>query len=141
MLKREITYEDFNDEKVTDVFYFNISKPELVEMELEFEGGLTSLIKKLIETKNFRELILMFKKIVLMAYGEKSDDGKQFVKNDTLRERFSQMAAYNVLFMELATDSNAAAEFLKGALPKDLVVDLDKTLAETPLTAVPTPTT
>ncbi len=120
MLKRGITYEDFNGETVTDIFYFNISKPELIEMEVEYAEGFGSWIKKIIDAKDHKTLLYQFKKLVLLAYGEKSEDGKRFIKNDQLREEFSQTAAYQSLFIELATNDNAASTFLIGALPKDM---------------------
>ena len=130
MLTREISYTDFNGEKVTEKFYFNISKPELVEMEVEYKEGLGQKIQNIIDAKDYRQLIKMFKEIILTAYGQKSEDGRRFIKNDTLREEFVQMAAYHVLFIELASDADAAAEFLKGVLPKDMTGEMDKALAE-----------
>lgn len=137
MLKREITYEDFNGNTVTDVFYFNISKPELVELEVEQKQGFSSWIQGVIESKDSKELVAQFKRIVLLAYGQKSEDGKRFIKSDELREEFSQTAAYQTLFMELSTNDQAAANFIKGVLPKDMTVDFDKNLAaqtQTPTT-------
>lgn len=125
MLKRDITYTDFEDKEHTETFYFNISKPELIELEVEVEGGLGDFLAKIIKEMNGKELIKYFKQIVLMAYGVKSDDGKRFIKSDQLREEFSQTAAYNALFMELATDDGAAADFLRGVLPRDMVNDID----------------
>lgn len=121
MLKREIKYEDFNGDETTDTFYFNLSKPELIELEVEYPEGFVGMLNQIIETKDNRELIKLFKKIVLLAYGEKSPDGKRFVKNDELREQFEQTAAYQALFVELATTDDAATNFLKGILPKDMV--------------------
>lgn len=121
MLKREIKYEDFDGNTVTETFYFNISKPELIELEVEQEKGLGAWIQKIIDTKDHKELIAQFKRIILLAYGEKSEDGKRFVKSDQLREDFSHTAAYISLFTELATSDEAASTFLKGVLPKDLV--------------------
>lgn len=126
MLKRDITYEDFNGETVTEVFYFNISKPELIEMEVEYKYGFGAQIEKIIEAKDNKTLLRMFKRIVLMAYGQKSEDGKRFIKSDQLREEFSQTAAYSTLFMELAQDDGAAVIFLKGVLPKDMAGEIDK---------------
>jgi hypothetical protein len=137
MLKREIEYEDFNGVKTTDVFYFNISKPELIELEVEYEQGFGKLLEDIVEAKNNKELVKQFKAIVLMAYGQKSEDGKRFIKSDQLREEFSQTAAYNALFMELATDDNAAVVFLQSVLPKDMVGDIDAAK----LTALPSPPT
>lgn len=126
MLKRSITYEDFNGETTTDIFYFNISKPELIELEVEVDQGFTNWLQQIIETKEKKGLIEQFKRIILLAYGEKTPDGKRFVKSDELREQFSQTAAYQTLFMELATDDDAAAAFLKGVLPNDMVAELEK---------------
>lgn len=123
MLKKEIKYEDYDGNQVSDVFYFNLSKPELVEMDVEQDEGFEKFLQRIIETKDSKELISMFKKIILLSYGQKSADGKRFIKNDEMREEFSQTAAYEALFMELATNDNAATTFLKGVLPKDLTVE------------------
>lgn len=126
MLKREIAYEDFNGNQTSDIIYFNISKPELIELESNYDGGFSGLIEAIVESKDNKALIQKFKEIVLMAYGQKSEDGKRFIKSDQLREEFSQTAAYSALFMELATDDGAAALFVKGVLPKDMRGELDK---------------
>jgi hypothetical protein len=140
MLKLPITYVDYNGDQVTDVHYFNVSKPELIEMEVSFERGFQAMIEKIIETKNHKELIELFKKLILLAYGVKSDDGKRFIKSDQLREEFSQTEAYNTLFMQLATDEGAAANFLKGIMPKDMVGAIDKAMASGDIPKlVPTP--
>ena len=94
MLKRQITYTDFNDEEVTETFYFNISKPELIELEVEYAGGFTSMINRIIESTDPGRLVAEFKRLILMAYGVKSDDGKQFMKSDELRTAFESHAAY-----------------------------------------------
>lgn len=126
MLKREIKYEDFNGETVVDTFYFNISKPELIEMEVEYEQGLGKFLQSIIDTSDHKELIKKFKEIVLLAYGEKSDDGKYFIKSDEMKNKFSQSAAYTTLFMELAQNDNAAVIFLRGVLPQDMIGQIDQ---------------
>lgn len=131
MLKKEIKYEDFNGDEVTEVFYFNISKNELIELEVEYKDGLADALQRIIKSDDRQRIIKEFKRIILFAYGEKSADGKRFVKNDQVREDFSHTAAYQALFMELATQADAAATFLKGVLPKDLGVEVDKAVAET----------
>lgn len=135
MLKREIKYEDFDGNEVSEIFYFNISKPELIELEVEHEQGFGKLLEKIIETQDKKELVKRFKELVLLAYGQKSEDGKRFVKSDQIREEFSQTAAYQSLFMELTTNDSAAAVFLKGILPKDIAGDLDVSS----LKSLPTP--
>jgi hypothetical protein len=131
MLKREITYEDFNGDTVTDTFYFNLSKAELIEMEVEYEhGGFAKFLQRIIDTKDNKELVKQFKEIILMSYGQKSDDGKRFIKSDVMRDEFVQSAAYTELFMELSSDDQAAVIFLSGILPKDMVVAMNKELEE-----------
>lgn len=126
MLKREIKYEDFNGEQASDIFYFNISKPEVLELQVEYEGGLSKFLESIIETKDSKELIKKFKEIVLLAYGQKTEDGKRFIKSDKLREEFSQTAAYQSLFMELASNEGAAVLFIQGVLPKDMAEQQDQ---------------
>ena len=120
MLKREISYEDFNGQQCSEVFYFNMSKPELIELEVGYDGGFGDTMQRIFETKDNKKLVEEFKRIVLMAYGVKSEDGKRFIKSDQLREEFSQTAAYNALFMELATNENAAADFINAVVPADI---------------------
>lgn len=129
MLKREITYKNFNDEEVTDTFYFHIAKSEIIELQVEHEGGIDAMIRRIIETKDYKSLIAEFKRIILLAYGEKSDDGKRFIKSAELREAFSQTAAFDELFMELATSDTAAVDFIKGVVPAEMVEQLGQSLA------------
>ena len=117
MLSKTINYTDYNGEERSEVFYFNMTKAELAELNLTTEGGLQEVLRKIIDSKNVPELTKWFKKIVLMSYGEKSPDGKRFIKNEELTEAFTQTEAYSELFMELITDSEAASNFINGLLP------------------------
>lgn len=120
MLKKTISYEDYNGNKHTEDFYFNLTKAEIAEMELQVPGGLAATLEKVTKTQDMPVLIKIFKDLILRSYGVKSDDGKRFVKTPAMREEFEQHAAYSVLFMELATDANAASEFVNGILPSDM---------------------
>lgn len=120
MLKKTITYHDYNDVERTEDFYFNLSKAELLEMELGTSGGLAEMIKKIVAAQDAPSIIKIFKDLVLKAYGEKSPDGKRFMKSEELSEAFSQTEAYSQLFMELATDDKKAAEFVNGIVPADM---------------------
>jgi hypothetical protein len=120
MLKRDIKYTDFDGNEATDTYYFNLTKSELVELEAGKPGGLDQWIRNVIDTKDNNALISEFKKIILLSYGEKSPDGKRFMKSDEMREEFSQTAAFDELFIELATNEDAAVKFLQGVVPKDL---------------------
>lgn len=117
MLKKTITYTDYNGVERSEDFYFNLTKAELMEMEMETAGGLSEMIQKIINAKDIPAIVAIFKDIVLKAYGEKSPDGKRFIKSEELREEFKQTEAYSELFMELATDADKAAEFMNGIIP------------------------
>lgn len=117
MLKKTISYQDYNGTNRTEDFYFNLSKAELVEMEGSTSGGLTNMIEKLISTIDIPEIVKLFKELIMKSYGEKSPDGRRFIKSKDLSEAFSQTEAYSSLFMELATDANAASDFMNGILP------------------------
>lgn len=120
MFKKTIKYTDFDGNERKEDFYFNLTKAELLEMQLSIEGGLQGHLERIIKTQSQPELIKMFKDIIMRAYGEKSPDGKRFMKSDELRKDFECTEAYSELFMELATDSDAAAEFINALLPNDI---------------------
>ena len=123
MLKKTITYTDYNGVERTEDFYFNLSKAEVMEMEMSTAGGLAERIQRIVSTQDAPAIIKIFKDLVLDAYGEKSLDGKRFLKVDENGNRlsvaFSQTEAYSQLFMELATDADAAAKFVNGIVPSE----------------------
>lgn len=120
MLKKTITYTDYNGVERTEDFYFYLSKADLMEMEMGTTGGFAEMIQKVVNAQDAPAIIKIFKDLILKAYGEKSADGKRFIKNDEVRDAFSQTEAYSQLFMELATDSDAAAKFVNGIMPADV---------------------
>lgn len=120
MLKKTVTYTNYNGVEITEDFYFNLTKAELMEMELSVSGGLTETIKKIVAAQDGPAIIKIFKELVLAAYGEKSPDGKRFIKNEAIREAFEQSPAYSEIFMELATNDEAAAAFINGIAPADV---------------------
>ena len=126
MLKRTITYADYNGNERTEDFYFNLSKAEIMEMEMSTSGGLAEMIQRIVAAQDAPAIISIFKKLVLKAYGEKSPDGKRFVKSDEIAAAFSQTEAYSQLFMELATNADAAAAFINGVVPADVAQKANK---------------
>ncbi len=124
MIKKTITYTDYNDHERTEDFYFNFSKSELIELQTSKLGGLDVALKKIIAAENTPEVVKTIKEIILKAYGERSDDGRRFIKSEELSTAFSQTEAYSNLFMELATDDKATAEFFNGLIPKELAEQL-----------------
>lgn len=120
MLKKSITYINYNDEEVTEDFYFNINKAELMELELSTPGGFSESIKAIVAEKNVPLIMSTFKKLILKSYGEKSPDGKHFSKSEDISNKFENTEAYSSLFMELVTDAQKAGDFVTGILPKDI---------------------
>lgn len=127
MLKKTITYTDYNGNERTEDFYFNLTKAEIMEMEMSTNGGLAEMIKRIVAAQDAPAIIKIFKEIILKAYGEKSPDGKKFIKSEELSNSFAQTEAYSQLFMELATNADAAADFVNGITPK-----IDNKVAQLP---------
>lgn len=117
MLKKTITYTDYDGNQRTEDFYFNLSKAEITEMELSTSVGFERLMERLVKDMDGKRIMETFKDIILRSYGEKSLDGKRFVKSKELSEAFSQTEAYSELFMELVLDPKAAAAFINGIIP------------------------
>lgn len=119
MLKKTITYTDYNGTERTEDFYFNLSKAEITEMELSMEGGMRAYIQKIIAAKSQLALVTLFKEIVMKAYGKKSADGRLFMKNDAIRAEFEAHPAYSMIYMNLVTDEAKASAFVNGIMPAD----------------------
>ena len=130
MLKKRIKYTDYDGNQREEDFYFNLTKAEIAELELSTEGGLEQLISKIIDAKDTSQIIKFFKKIILMSYGEESLDGKRFIKDEELTKEFTQTEAYSELFMELASDENAASNFINGIIPTELKQTADLKITE-----------
>jgi hypothetical protein len=126
MLKKTITFQDFEGKTFTEDFFFNLTKAELVELEVSEKAGLSETLQELVKEQDNNKIIANFKKIILAAYGQKSEDGRRFIKSDALREEFAQTDAYSELFMELATDPDAASVFITGIMPASLAQEMEK---------------
>ncbi len=118
MLKKTITFVDYNGVERTEDYFFNLNEAELTEMELSEDGGLVSTIEKIVKEEDGKEIVRLFKLLLLSAVGIKSEDGRRFIKNDKIREEFEQTEAYSKLFVELATTADKASAFVNGILPK-----------------------
>ena len=126
MLTKKITYTDYNGMERTEDFYFNLTKAELMEMEMGTTGGFAEMVQRIVAAKDAPAIIKIFKEMILKAYGQKSPDGRRFIKSAELREEFSQTEAFSILYMELATDDKAAAKFVNGVMPGELVQEAQK---------------
>lgn len=117
MLKKTMTYTDYDGNERTEDFYFNLSKAEIGEMELSINGGLEAMLNRIIQERDNAKIVATFKDLILRSYGKKSDDGRRFIKSPELSEEFSQTEAYSDLFMELASNADSAAAFVNGIMP------------------------
>lgn len=134
MLKKTITFEDLDGNPVTEDFYFNLSKPELAELELSMTGGFSEYLQTLIKSENGGEIIKTFKEILRVSIGRRSEDNKRFVKTPQIADEFFESDAYSVLFMQLISDADMATSFIEGVLPKNLPA-----APQDSLTTVPSP--
>lgn len=122
MYVKEIEYTDFNGVKRKEKFYFNLTKAEILDMELGKTGGLTEYIQKILEAQDTPAIMSLFKSLLLKSYGVKSDDGRRFVKNDQIRAEFEQTQAFSDLYMLLALDDGEASKFVNAIVPADMKV-------------------
>jgi|PlaIllAssembly_1097288.scaffolds.fasta_scaffold438089_1 hypothetical protein len=138
MLKKEITYVDYNDKEQTETFYFNLTKTELTEMEASVDDGMSNFLKRIVAAEKVGEMLQVFKNIILSSVGIKSEDGKRFIKSKEISQDFVSSPAFDVLFMELATDPQKVAEFIKAVIPQDLASRFDEE-AKNNLVSIPLP--
>lgn len=127
MIKKTLSYTDYDGNERTEDFYFNLNKAELMEMDFSASGGMEKMIKNIVDAQDTKRIIEVFKDIILKSYGEKSVDGKKFIKvrdGHRLAEDFAQTEAYSELFMQLATNDKAATDFINGIIPQSLAAEI-----------------
>jgi hypothetical protein len=120
MLTKAITYVDYNGNKKTKNFYFNLTRTELAKMELTNKAGMLETIKQMINEDDREKIINLFETIVLGSYGEKSADGEEFLKSPEIVAKFTAHPAYDVLFMELISSSKSMSDFINAVVPADI---------------------
>ena len=132
MIKKTITYTDYDGVQRTENFYFNLNKAELMDMELTTpDGGLRNKLRAIMDKRDIPGIIRTIKEFIMAGFGEKSPDGRKFVKSKALSEAFMQTEAYAELYMELISDANATAAFINGMIPEELRANLENTEKET----------
>lgn len=137
MVKKTVTYTDYNGVERTEDFYFNLTEAEASEMELSVEGGLSNMLDGIIKAKNVPAVVKIFKDLLLRSYGEKSADGRRFIKSSELSTAFSQTEAYSILFMELGSDPEKAADFFNAIIPQSLRAKTDAEIKKLPENVTP----
>ena len=126
MLKKTIKYVDYDNNEREEYFYFNLNKAELTEMESSINGGLSTMLKKMVQERDVSELVKILKEIIMKSYGEKSNDGKHFRKSEELSKAFTETEAYVEIFMEIASSPESAINFINGILPADVREQISK---------------
>lgn len=124
MIKETITYTDFNGGTRTEDFYFNLTKAEIMRMEMSTQGGLAERINRIIAAQDTPAIIAVFEDLIQKSYGVKTPDGRGFTKRPEDLEAFVATEAYSELFMKLATDADAAAKFVNGVVPAGMAKEL-----------------
>lgn len=137
MIKKTITYTDYNGNERTEDHYFDLSKAEIMEMQLSVNGGFDVMLQSIIDSKDVPALAKLFKEIIFKSYGKKTPDGIRFEKSEEMSRNFSQTGAYSELYMELCTDAKAAAEFVNGIIPKGLAEEIAKAQQKQGVPATP----
>lgn len=125
MIKKTITYTDYNGLERTEDFYFNLSKAEIAEMQVSVTGGLSAMLQRVVQSNDYTAIFKFFKEFILNSYGVKTEDGRGFRKTPEIRDSFEQTEAYSILLMELINDEKASADFLMGVIPADLSKQVD----------------
>ena len=125
MIIETLEYKNFKGIKVKRDLYFNLTKPEFVDLQVSEDGGFDTLLEKISNEKNTTEIVRIFKKILLAAYGELSGDGETFLKTPEITKRFECSAAFEALYMSFIADSSRAAEFCNQLTPKFTDAELE----------------
>lgn len=124
MIKETITFADYNGGTRTEDFYFNLTKAEIMRMEMSTQGGLAERINRIIAAQDTPAIIAVFEDLIQKSYGVKTPDGRGFMKRKEDLDAFIATEAYSELFMKLATDAEAAAKFVNGVVPADMAKEL-----------------
>lgn len=119
MLKKPITYNDYDNNERTENFWFNLDEAELLELQMRYPGGMAAMLQKMVDEQDGTKILATIKEIIMLAYGEKSADGKYFTKSKEMSEAFTHTRAYSVLLMEMYRDANAAADFMSKIIPQN----------------------
>lgn len=127
MLKKTITYTDYDGMERTEDFWFNLSKTELTKLDAELPGGVLGVLRKIIDKKDRKALVDFIETLILRSYGEKTLDGKRFVKTPEMAEEFMQTPAYDELFMIILSDTDSQTSFINGVIPQSMAKEIEQT--------------
>jgi len=126
VIKQTVKYTDFNGQEQSQDFYFHLSRPELVRLEVSMEGGFQAYVQQIAQAEKMKELLEVFDKLLEMSYGKKSDDGQRFEKTPEMLAEFKSSPAYEKLWFDLATNAELGAAFINGVMPQGLDKDVNQ---------------
>lgn len=118
MFKDVIEYEDYNGDLRSQTVYFNLSKAEMIKMEVGIKGGYGAYLQQIAKSNDSAAMLNAFEEIVRKAYGIRSEDGTRFIKSSEITEEFMQTEAYSEFLMKLLQDSKYMAKFCNSIIPK-----------------------
>lgn len=130
MITKKLSYEDFNGNQVTEECQFNLTKSELMKMELSEFDGMYATIEKMVNEQNTPKLVEYFDRFIIASYGKKSEDGKRFAKSPEMTEDFKNSLAYDELIVSLLSDPDEAVSFFQGIVPRELAAQIDSNVIE-----------
>lgn len=111
MLKQKVQYEDFDGATQVEDLYFNLNRMELIALQSRYgKEDMAAYIDKLVEDKDIEKVYEILNDIVLSAYGIRSEDGKRFLKSETIREEFKQSLAYDALIEDFHDETRKVLE-------------------------------
>lgn len=134
MVVKRIAYDTYDGDHLEENFYFNLTKSEAMTLQVSKDGGFEQYLRTIIDAHSGREIMQTVENIILLAYGEKSPDGKQLMKSEEVRQRFKCSPAYDALFTELVLDDKKMSDFINSLMPKDMddfITKLNEKTAET----------
>lgn len=117
MFKDTINYKDFNGTDKTMTVYFNISIPELIDMDINADGGLGTYLTNIVNSEDNAKIMEEFTKLIVKSYGIKSEDGNRFIKSEEITKEFMESEAYTEFFFKLISDADYAVKFANGIMP------------------------
>lgn len=131
MFSRTFEYKGYDGEMRKETWWFNLSETELYKLELGTVGGVNGMMNRMLREEQPDKIVDMFEKIILTSVGERSADGRRFLKKPRpgmpwgeVAEDFRETPAYDQLFIELVSDGTKVSDFLKGAIPEELAIKL-----------------
>lgn len=132
MFKTDITYTNFLGTEITETLRFNLTETELLDLIKEdpkFDAGFLAYAS---QERDYVKMMDVIRKLIVVSYGEVSEDGKYFRKSDERAIDFLQSAAYEAFKDKLlaSDDGHEFVDFLLGIFPAKFSKVLKERIAQ-----------